>query len=185
MTEIRKLFQDYSLIGKDPLWGRGWDHHLLTPAQRTLILKARTQALAILADIPKTPENYGLIHCDFLPENLLVDSSGQIHLIDFDDSGFGYHLFDIATTLFWFLGEDSFDRICDEFLAGYRKNRALPEAQIELLPWFLFIRGLVYLGWGHTRSETEAAQELAPLVIEALEGLASQLVGIEECVELA
>lgn len=163
------------LLGKNPLWGRGWDHELLTPEQRVLVLEARNQGRKILSAIPKQAPQYGLIHCDFLPENLLVDGAGEIHLIDFDDAGFGYHMFDIATTVFWFMGEESFDDIVAEFLTGYESVRPLSDEQKELLPWFLLIRGMAYLGWAQTRSETDVAKELSPPVIEAVVGLATML----------
>ncbi|SON49688.1 phosphotransferase enzyme family protein [Vibrio tapetis] len=171
----RQHWDTKGMLSEQALWGCGWEHDDLTDEQRDLIVKARDKAGEVLSSIPKGAGSYGLIHCDFLPENLLVDEQGNIHLIDFDDSGFGYHMFDIATTLFWFLGEDSFDKITDEFLHGYLEEREISEEQIALLPWFLFIRGLVYLGWGHTRKETETAIEMAPLVIGAVTQLATQL----------
>jgi len=163
------------LLGKRPLWGRAWDHEDLTPEQRVLIIEARDMGRKVLSSIPKTAPDYGLIHCDFLPENLLVDAQDKIHLIDFDDAGFGYHMFDIATSVFWFMGDESFDEIVAEFLAGYESVRPLSEEQKELLPWFLLIRGIVYLGWAQTRSETDVAKELFPPVVEAVTELASML----------
>ncbi|USD66222.1 phosphotransferase [Vibrio sp. SCSIO 43136] len=176
---VRDHWDSVGLLGEEPIWGRGWDHPLLTDSQRNLILDAREHAIALLEELPKDKTHYGLIHCDFLPENLLVDGKGEIHLIDFDDAGFGYHMFDIATTLFWFMGEECFDTMTEELLAGYTEVHALEEEQLALLPWFLFIRGLVYLGWAHTRPETEIAQALTPILIEALEGLATELLQTE------
>ena len=46
-----------------------------------------------------TCDRYGLIHCDFLPENLLKDGK-TLRIIDFDDCGYDWHLFDIATSMF-------------------------------------------------------------------------------------
>ncbi|MDC5857316.1 phosphotransferase enzyme family protein [Vibrio europaeus] len=163
------------LLGKNPLWGRAWDHEDLTPEQRVLIIEARDQGRKVLSSIPKQAPQYGLIHCDFLPENLLVDGSGQIHLIDFDDAGFGYHMFDIATTVFWFMGDESFDDIVAQFLEGYESVRQLSDEQKELLPWFLLIRGMAYLGWGQTRSETDVAKEMFAPVLEAVTHLATML----------
>lgn len=172
------------LLGKKPLWGRAWNHKDLTPEQRVLIIEARDLGRKVLSDIPKDASNYGLIHCDFLPENLLVDTKGDIHLIDFDDAGFGYHLFDIATSVFWFMGDESFDDIVAEFLSGYESVRELSEQQKELLPWFLLIRGIVYLGWAQTRSETDVAKELFPPVVEAVTELATMLLPtIEEAAQ--
>ena len=57
-------------------------------------------------------------------QNLLFDD-GVVRLIDFDDAGFGWHLFDMATSLFYLslAGERTFDAILDAFITGYRSQR--------------------------------------------------------------
>ena len=52
-------------------------------------------------------------------------------------------------------------------IEGYRSHRPLSDAQLELLPLFLTARGFTYLGWVHTRQETETARELTPMLLEA------------------
>jgi Ser/Thr protein kinase RdoA (MazF antagonist) len=111
-----------------------------------------------------------LIHADFLHENLLANDDG-ICLIDFDDAGFGWHLFDVATTLFFHLGEDYFDDAFATLIDGYRTKRTLSDEHLARLPLFFALRGTTYLGWTHTRSETETAQSLKPMIIAAVEEL--------------
>ena len=115
-----------------------------------------------------------MIHADFLPENLMVKGD-DIQLIDFDDSGFGWHLFEFATSLFFDLGEDYFDEVFAAMVRGYRKHRELPDAHLELMPVFFMARAFTYLGWMHTRSETETAQQMAPVIIEGACELAESL----------
>lgn len=57
-------------------------------------------------------DRYGAIHADFTPENVLV-GDGRMTVIDFDDSGDGYYLFDLATAAFFCLP----DPLTDEDLA--------------------------------------------------------------------
>jgi Ser/Thr protein kinase RdoA (MazF antagonist) len=50
-------------------------------------------------------------------------------------------------------------------VAGYRCHRQLSEQQVSYLLLFLMARGLTYLGWVHTRPETQAAKEMTPMLI--------------------
>jgi Ser/Thr protein kinase RdoA (MazF antagonist) len=123
------------------------------------------QVLARLAEFGKQDDRYGLIHSDLVPDNLADDGQATV-IIDFDDCGFGWHLWEMATAVFWHLGGESYDLVCRSFAEGYREHRVLPERHLELLPTFLFLRGLVYLGWCHTRRETSTASEVYDFVLE-------------------
>lgn len=160
------------LLGEEPLWGRFWELEALDDEARSLVLAARDRARDDLAAYGDSTDRYGLIHADFLPENLLVDD-GTLQLIDFDDAGFGWHLFDVATSLFVVLGEPEFDRFLGAFLSGYRTERDLNDEHLVRLPLFFLLRGLAYLGWVHTRRETSTAQELTPVMVEAVTTLAA------------
>ena len=94
----------------------------------------------------------------------MVDSDG-LRLIDFDDAGFGWHLFELVTSLY-FLDESSFEVAKDALIEGYRGRRQLTDEQVALLPLFFMARGLTYVGWAHTRPETETAKELTPSLLE-------------------
>lgn len=113
----------------------------------------------------QTAENYGLIHADLVPENVMI-SRDQVQLIDFDDAGFGWHMFEIATALHWLTDEPDFDTIKASILQGYQRIRPLSETDINALPLFHVARSLTYLGWVHTRSHTTTAAEMTPTMIE-------------------
>lgn len=166
----RHAWDEEGLLGERPFWGPYWELELLTAEQRRRLDEVRPVALAELAGFGKRPDRYGLIHADFLPENLLR-SDGTICLIDFDDAGWGWHLFDVATTLFFDLGETHFDVTLAALLEGYRTIRPLPEDHLTHLPLFFVLRGLSYLGWAHTRRETETAQVMAPFIAAGVDEL--------------
>jgi len=164
------------LVGENPFWGRFWELQALTSEQRNLILNARELVRGQLIEFGRGNDRYSLIHADFLPENLMV-SGDDINLIDFDDSGFGWHLFELATSLFFQLGQDHFDVVFNAMVEGYRKERKLPGSHLEMMPVFFMARAFTYLGWVHTRSETETAQEVTPLIVEGACELAEALLG--------
>ena len=91
-----------------------------------------------------------------------------------DDAGFGWYLFEIATSLFFHLGQDHFDDVLNAFIEGYRSERQLTDEELELLPAFFMVRGLVYLGWAHTRKETETAQALTGMIVEGVTQMAEE-----------
>ncbi|MFV0276906.1 MAG: phosphotransferase enzyme family protein [Parahaliea sp.] len=156
------------LAGNRPLWGRFWELPALSPSQRELLTDARQRVHADLLRYGARPDNasrYSMIHADFVAENLLVEGS-HVRLIDFDDAGFGWHLFELATALYFERGEPHFRDAYRTLVEGYRTYRDLPEEQLDYMPLFFAARGFTYLGWVATRPETETARTMTPLLIE-------------------
>ena len=172
----RQAWDLEGLVGERPLWGRFWELAALADSERALLIRARDRVRQDLSALPRSPRNYGLIHADFAPENLMVDGS-RVRLIDFDDAGYGWHLFEIATTLYFHIGQPYFEQVERATIEGYRTERELTAADEALLPLFYTARGSTYLGWVHTRSETETARELTPMLIELSCGVARRYLG--------
>jgi Ser/Thr protein kinase RdoA (MazF antagonist) len=161
----RHAWDAAGLVGEQPLWGRFWELAALTPAQQSLLTRARTSIAEELAAYGAQPDRYGLIHADLVPENLLVDGD-RICVIDFDDAGFGWHLFELATSLYFITGDSVYPAAREALIRGYRSERPLSDQALERLPLFLAARGTTYLGWVHTRQGTDTARELTPFLIE-------------------
>ncbi|MBG6120454.1 MULTISPECIES: phosphotransferase enzyme family protein [unclassified Sphingobium] len=167
----RHAWDAEGILGDDPFWGRFLDLAALDDQTRALLVRACDKARQDLANFGMTEQNYGLIHADFVPENLLQRGEDLL-LIDFDDAGFGWHMFELATALYFHVDDPNLDLMRNAILEGYRTARALPESDWELLPLFLFLRSLTYLGWVHTRHETETARSLTPMFIDRTQMLA-------------
>ena len=171
----RHAWDEDALLGDDPRMGRFWEHPALTPQQRRSLLEARAALRGMLRQLGKTPDNYGLIHGDFLPDNLIV-AGDELALIDFDDCGYGWHLYEMATGLFPQVKQPFFDDLVNAYLEGYRQERALDDAEAALLPAFIMICGLNYLGWLQKRgSHLRHADRLAEEIIEGLSGYVPDL----------
>jgi Ser/Thr protein kinase RdoA (MazF antagonist) len=92
------------------------------------------------------PDVYGLIHADLHQENYLFHR-GEVCAIDFDDCGYGHHLYDLSVTLYE-LGEHANLRaLRATLLAGYRSVRPLPAAHETALPAFLMLRRIQTIMW--------------------------------------
>ena len=153
------------LLGEQPFWGRYWELSLLTSEQKSLLIRLREVLYNDLSKVAKTAQNYSLIHADFVPENVLNDKD-RMRLIDFDDAGFGWHMFELATALYFIREEAIYPAAKAALLKGYRQYRLLSvqdEAKLEL---FITVRAMTYLGWIRTRQETQTAQKMAPELIK-------------------
>ena len=153
------------LVGPEPLWGRFWEAEALDAGERRLIERARDRAHEALTAYGRSPQRYGLIHADFNLDNMLLDGDRVIPL-DFDDSGFGWHLFDLATVWTMFHGTGEAEAMRAGVVEGYRQERSLPDEALAPMPLFELARAFSYLGWVHTRSETASAQSLTPEVVK-------------------
>ena len=160
----RHAWDKGGLLGPEPFWGRFWELPALSSSQIALLQRAREAAAADLDRIGTGSDIYSIIHADFVPENVFADNS-NLALIDFDDAGFGWHMFELATALFFLQDHPHYPAIRSALFAGYEQQRP-GKADPSLLPLFLFLRSTTYLGWVHTRPEVETAKELTPLLIE-------------------
>ncbi|HJV71703.1 phosphotransferase enzyme family protein [Ideonella sp.] len=176
------------LAGEQPLWGRFWDLEVLTSAERELLLHARNEVrrqLCALARRSDSRRRYSLIHADLVPENLLLLSNGTVRLIDFDDCGFGWHLLELATALYFIQDDPSYEVAKAGLVAGYREYRDLPDVVLADLPTFMAARAFTYLGWVHTRPESKDGQAITPHLVRLARRQAENLLcrhksGVEE-----
>jgi Ser/Thr protein kinase RdoA (MazF antagonist) len=172
----RSSWDEAGCLGPEALWGHWSELTCLTADERTLLEDGSRVALEALGTFGKSPDRYGLVHSDLVPDNLL-DDGVRTAVIDFDDCGFGWHLWEMATCVYWHLSGDSYQPALGSFVQGYREHRALPAEHVARLPVFLLVRGLVYLGWIHSRRETDTATQILSFVREQTLLLARQVLG--------
>ncbi len=146
----RPSWDEGGLLGPEPFWGRFWENPALTSAEAEVLQTARARALDKLADYRAAGADYGLIHADLMRENILVDGS-QLRLIDFDDCGFGFRLYDLATLMLQNLAEPAYPNLLQAALDGYGAVRPLGAADIALLPMFVMLRCFASCGWAVPR----------------------------------
>ena len=139
------------LLGETPFWGRFWDCPALPAEDRTYLTELRAALSARLAVVAPGLD-YGLIHADIVRENIFV-RKGAVAFIDFDDCGFGFRLFDLATTLLRNRREPNYPVFRDALLEGYAAVRPQARAGFAYLPLFLLLRALTYIGWAAARPD--------------------------------
>lgn len=169
----RRRWNRAGLLGETPVWDRFWDNPTLAPEDRALFLRFRETASTDLAAVEASLD-YGLIHADLVRENVMIDA-GRVQLIDFDDSGFGFRLFDLATTLLRNRPEPDYDDLKAALLDGYLSVRPLDLAALDL---FVALRATTYVGWIISRmDERGAAARNARFIVTARDLVASYLSG--------
>ena len=147
------------LMGDAPFWGPFWDHPVFTQAERSLLIDTRDRIRGAMDRYGRDASSYGMIHADLHPGNLLVGADG-LTVIDFDDSAFGWHLYDIAVALVHQQRSPHFAALRDAFVRGYRTRRALGDDALALLPMFLLVRVLAQIGWLHQRPEIDVSRTI-------------------------
>ncbi len=152
------------LVGMAPLWGRFWEHPGLSAEDKALLQDFRDRAANDLLRLNDSLD-YGLIHADLVKENVLI-SDGGLGILDFDDGGWGYRQFDIATTLLKFLDTPNFTELKDALLKGYLGIRTIDTGSVDL---FLALRAVTYVGWIVPRlGDDSAAQRSRRYVATAM-----------------
>ncbi|WP_420005720.1 phosphotransferase enzyme family protein [Arenibacterium sp. LLYu02] len=131
------------LVGEAPVWDRFWDNPTLAPKDRGLMLFVK-ESLSDMLRREEASLDYGLIHADFVRENLLQRADGNLQVIDFDDSGYGFRLFDLATALIQNLHEPDYEDLRAALLEGYLSVRWIDVTWLDL---FILLRSASYLGW--------------------------------------
>jgi len=167
----RRAWDEEGLIGENPIWGKFWELEYLSEQQRELVLAVRDQARETLKNLEKGNAHYGLVHTDFMPENLMVESDGTIRVFDFDDAGYSWYLYEFGAALFAHYGQPYYGDLKASMVEGYRRSRPLSAEHVDMIQDFVVIRVLVSLGWLHTRREIEGVDEFTAWLVDLSEGM--------------
>ena len=157
-ASIKRLTWDYeNILGEKPKWGRWQDGKGITPERRELFERVSQTIQKRLEKFGKDPTRFGLIHSDLRLANLLI-SGQQIKVIDFDDCGFGWYLYDLATALSFIEHKPYVPALVQSWLKGYRKVRPLSEEEEREIPTFIMMRRLQLIAWIGSRENETALQ---------------------------
>ena len=102
-----------------PHWGRWRDGMGLDREKEALFGRTVAAVGRRLERYGKGAERFGLIHCDLRLANLLIDGP-TVKVIDFDDCGFGWYMYDAATPVSFYEHEPQVPELIDAWVRGYR-----------------------------------------------------------------
>ncbi len=146
----RRPWNAEQLLGPRPAFG-SWREAIGLGAEELAILTAAESAVRRdLASFPVGRGDFGLVHGDLRPSNLLLDvKDGRqvVRVIDFDDCGPSWFMYDFGSAVSFMEDDPRVDRLADAWATGYRTVRELSAAAEAQLPTFVMLRRLVLLGW--------------------------------------
>lgn len=145
------------LLGETSRVGDWKDNPFLVQGE----VKEYEKAIAIierkLQEYGKTKQNFGLIHSDLNINNVLVYDT-VVQIIDFDDCGYGWFLYDLSTSVLEY--DDGIQEKINAWLEGYQRERILSEKDIAMIPTFVILRKIVRLGWIASHIENDTVKKV-------------------------
>lgn len=115
-----------------------------------------------LLAFPTDGAHFGLIHADLRLANLLVEGDTTA-IIDFDDCGTGWYLFDLATALSFLEERPDVPQLIASWLRGYRKIAQVPADMEAEIPTLMMLRRLGLIGWvGYQQQNLQFARDIGP-----------------------
>lgn len=150
-----------AVFGPDAYWGDWREAPNVTPDIRDVLEKAQAVVCDRLAAFGKGADRYGLIHADMRLANLLIDGDHPT-LIDFDDSGLGWFLYDFATGVSFMETHPQVPALRDAWVKGYRSVRPLSDEEEHEIDTFVMLRRMALLAWIGSHIEAPEPQAMAP-----------------------
>ena len=157
----RMTWDEETVFGSAPTWGDWRDAPGVTEDIRARLEEVETQIQRRLSAFGKSPERFNLIHADMRLANLLVEH-GETRLIDFDDCGFGWLMYDFAAAISFIEDDPRIPDLKAAWLAGYQDVRALTPADIAEIDTLIMLRRMALLAWIGSHIEAPEPQALAP-----------------------
>ena len=143
-------------------WGRWQDGVAVEGEVLALLSRLDGVVRRRLAGLSRDRDRFGLIHADLRLANLLVDGDTTA-IIDFDDCGYGWYLFDLATALSFLEERPDVPDLVAAWLAGYRKVAEIPADIENELPTLIMLRRLGLMGWvGYQQAHLAFARDIGP-----------------------
>jgi Ser/Thr protein kinase RdoA (MazF antagonist) len=157
-TRLTWDFQS-SLGENNPHWGRWRDGMGVDTEKQKLFGRTVDLVGKRLAAYGHGQERFGLIHCDLRLANLMMDGR-DVKVIDFDDCGFGWFMYDAATPVSFYEHEPHVPELIESWKTGYRRIIALAKADEAEIPTFVMLRRLLLVAWIGSHKETDLAKSM-------------------------
>jgi Ser/Thr protein kinase RdoA (MazF antagonist) len=149
---------EYS-IGPRGHWGAWQDGLGMGPEELRQLKRLDATIARRLRAYGDGEDRFGLVHADLRLANLLIDGE-HVRVIDFDDCGFSWFMYDFATTVSFMEDHPRVPELRDAWVRGYRAVAELDADAEAELQTFVMLRRLLLVAWigSHHTFAPEAAE---------------------------
>jgi Ser/Thr protein kinase RdoA (MazF antagonist) len=170
----RKRWDLDAMVGTTSYWG-SWRAAIgLNSAGAALLERALALIQQRLTRFGDGPERFGLVHADLRLANLLVDGV-HMRIIDFDDCGFSWFIYDFATAVSFIEHEPMLPDLLQAWTIGYGRIAPLSTAEREEIPTFVALRRILLTAWLASHSEVPFARQFGAAYTDGTVRLSQQL----------
>src|SRR6202023_2308559 len=148
----RKRWDFDAMVGPQGFWGSwrqsiGLDQAGVVILEKVLdVIRWRLERFGQGADV------FGLVHADLRLANLLVHGT-HLRIIDFDDCGFSWYLYDFATSVSFIEHEPIVPDLLQAWVQGYCRQLPLREEARAEIPTFVVLRRILLTAWLASHAE--------------------------------
>jgi Ser/Thr protein kinase RdoA (MazF antagonist) len=147
-------------LGREARWGN-WRHAPgLTAADEAIVERAAAEVGGRLTEFGSDTDRFGLIHADLRMANLMIDpdkGAASITVIDFDDCGWSWYLFDLAAVVSFIEDTPEAERMISDWLRGYLEVRDISAEHLAMIPTLVMLRRLMLTAWVASHADADAA----------------------------
>jgi Ser/Thr protein kinase RdoA (MazF antagonist) len=162
---VRKHWTVETTLAPLGYWGDWRQARGLAPDGEALLTRAAAAIGTALARYGTAPDRFGLIHGDLRLANLLLDGD-CLSVIDFDDCGFGWFLYDFAAAVSFFEDAPAVPALMAAWVEGYRRLAPLSAEDLGVLPALILLRRMLLLAWVASHPEAPTAQAMGDAYTE-------------------
>ncbi|HEX4428642.1 MAG TPA: phosphotransferase [Frankiaceae bacterium] len=148
--------------GRPGRWG-DWRERLCGP-ERGAAERAESQLRQELSAYGDAPSRYGLIHADLRAANLLAEPNPDLAtaytVIDFDDCGYSWFLYDLAASVSFLEHHPDLPALVSSWLEGYRRTAVVEPADRAVMPALIMLRRLQLQAWASSHADTDMVRSL-------------------------
>ena len=156
----RLIWDVEAIFGDNPTWGSWRDAPEVTPKITKTLEQVEKCIKTRLQIYGKSEERFNLIHADMRLANLLVDQN-RVCVIDFDDCGFGWLMYDFAAAVSFIENDPMIPSYKHAWLEGYQRIRKLSPEDINEINTFIILRRMALLAWIGSHIEAPEPKALA------------------------
>lgn len=165
--DINNLFGDNG----DGIWGSWRDYEGITGHDYRILEKCTENIKKELNHYGRSNDRYGLIHADLHFYNV-ISYEGNDQIIDFDDCGYGFYMYDMGCALVTY--SKNLCELEEAWIRGYEKVRRLSDEDKRLIPMFVLIRRITRLAWLSGHADSDTAKTVEPEYLKVTVDLARE-----------